>query len=422
MIASGAGEMGGVIEIVAAAWVAVELRVALLGIVAILLSAALRRASASARHLVWRGVLVGSLVVPVAMVVSTEHRVEVRLDVAPPSKDWRLLDTPRADDVVDRTQRLPVSPIAAALVALWIGGALFLLVGQLRSSTAMRRIRRRARPLNPSWQPAIDAGRAAFGLTRVIPVLRSTDVDVPLVCGTVRPTVIVPAMSDEWSPEVRDAVLRHELAHIARGDVVFAGFARGVCAVHWVNPFVWLVTRRAMLEAERAADDAVLRSGITPSSYSALLLDFATDLRPARLGVLAFARVSSLEERVRAILNPVQARRTLSRRTELATLALLAAVSGFVGSTRLAAAPPASFPTDVMALPPAAAFDTSDPVGALIATLRDESPHVRAAAASSLGVFGDARARASLTRALDDSSASVRYYAERALRALRSAP
>ena len=41
-------------------------------------------------------------------------------------------------DVVDRTQKLPVSPIAAALVALWIGGALFLLVGQLRYELGAR--------------------------------------------------------------------------------------------------------------------------------------------------------------------------------------------------------------------------------------------------------------------------------------------
>ena len=403
------------------AWVAIELRVALLGMVALLIARALRRASASARHLLWRGLLVGSLVVPAAMMVSTQHHVEVRLDVAPATSDWRLLDAPPVGENVDRTASPPVPKIAASVATLWIGGAVLLLGAQLRSSAAARRIRRRARPVGASWQSPIDAGRSAFGLTRVVPVLRSTDVDVPVVCGSIRPTVIVPAMSDEWSPEVREAVIRHELAHIARGDVAFAAFGRFVCAVHWANPFVWLAARRAMLEAERAADDAVLASGIAPSSYSGLLLDFASELRPA--GTLAFARVSSLEERVRAILDPVQSRGRVDRRAAIAFLAVLSVVSGLAGSTRLSAAASAR-PAMSSTVPPrpVSAFDTTDPVGALIATMSDESPHVRAAAASSLGAFGDPRARASLTRALGDSSASVRFYAERALRSLRGTP
>jgi len=411
--------LGLVLDIVAWAWVAIELRVALLGIVVVCGSIVLRRASASARHLLWRGFLVGSLVVPVVLLGLT-RRFEVRLAV-PPVKDWSLLGAARMSDGGDRAASELASRIAGTLVVLWIGGGLFLLGAQLRSSAAVRRIRRRARPVNLSWQPAIEAGRAAFGLTRAVPVLRSTDVDVPVVCGSVRPAVILPAASDDWPPELRDAVLRHELAHVARGDVAFAAFARFTCALHWANPLVWLAAGRAMLEAERAADDAVLVSGIRASSYSALLLDFAIDLRPARADTLAFARVSSLAERVRAILDPAQSRKRVGRRAAAAVVALLMVASGLVGATRLSATALAGRATPPVARPAAGVFDTTDAVGALIATMRDESPHVRAATAASLGAFGDSRARASLTRALADSSASVRFYAERALRALRSA-
>jgi len=415
-------DVGRMLDTLASAFIAIELRVAVLGIAAVLMSLALRRASAAVRHLVWRGLLIGALVLPVATLVSASNRIEVRLHVTPPTKDWSLFDTPGAIDTIDSAATAPVSRIAAWLVALWMAGALSLLGAQLRSYAAVRRIRRRARPVDSRWQPTIDDAFVALELARRVAVLRSTDIDVPVACGSVRPVVIVPAASDEWPPEVRDAVLRHELAHVARGDVAFAVFARFMCALHWVNPFVWLSARRAMLEAERAADDAVLQSGVTPSTYSALLLDFATDLRPARTSTLAFARISSLEERVRAILNPTQSRRRVKRRAAVVLVPMLMAVSGLVGSTRLSAEPRARLTAPAAAAPSAGVLDTTDPVGALIATMNDESPHVRAAAASSLGAFGDLRARPSLTRALDDSSATVRFYAERALRSLRSAP
>ena len=44
----------------------------------------------------------------------------------------------------------------------------------------------------------------------------------------------------------------------ARHDWAIHCVARGVCALYWFHPLVWMTLRRLELEAERACDDAVL--------------------------------------------------------------------------------------------------------------------------------------------------------------------
>ena len=54
--------------------------------------------------------------------------------------------------------------------------------------------------------------------------------------------------------------IRHELEHVARGDWATHLAARAALALYWPHPFAWVLWRRLRLEAERACDDAVIRS------------------------------------------------------------------------------------------------------------------------------------------------------------------
>lgn len=50
-------------------------------------------------------------------------------------------------------------------------------------------------------------------------------------------------------------VLRHELAHLARRDLAVKALLTLGCALHWANPIVWWMARRASAEMELACDD-----------------------------------------------------------------------------------------------------------------------------------------------------------------------
>ena len=80
--------------------------------------------------------------------------------------------------------------------------------------------------------------------------------------GYMRPVILLPRESVNWSKGRFEAVMLHELAHVRRGDSISQLLVLAVCALYWFNPVVWLCARALRSEAEMAADDTVLGLGI----------------------------------------------------------------------------------------------------------------------------------------------------------------
>jgi hypothetical protein len=133
--------------------------------------------------------------------------------------------------------------------------------------------------------------------------------------GLLRPRILVPASALDWPEDRIRVVLWHELAHVMRHDwpvLIAAGVLR---AVHWFNPVVWIAYRRLRQESEQASDDLVLRRGVAAADYASHLLAVARDTvrhRHTASAAIAIAHPSTLEGRVRAMLNERANRTPLS--------------------------------------------------------------------------------------------------------------
>jgi hypothetical protein len=96
---------------------------------------------------------------------------------------------------------------------------------------------------------------------------------------------------------------------------------------------VWVACRRLRLESEQACDDAVLKMGVEGSAYATELVDLARAFKSQQemfLPAAAIARSSSLERRVRAMLNVRLNREPITRRASIAAAALFVAVAVLV--------------------------------------------------------------------------------------------
>jgi TonB family protein len=159
------------------------------------------------------------------------------------------------------------------------------------------------------WADLAREVAAAVELRRPVAILRSDHPTLLVTWGVVQPKVILPAVADEWSDERARVVLRHEFAHIARGDWVVFMAAELLRAVYWFNPLVWIACIRVRQDSENACDDAVLSAGIAGPDYATHLLDLARTLNANRrtsqppLPAPAMARPSSLQGRISAMLN-----------------------------------------------------------------------------------------------------------------------
>ena len=63
-------------------------------------------------------------------------------------------------------------------------------------------------------------------------------------------------------------VLRHELAHIRRGDWVVQIAGEILRTAYWFNPLVWIACARLRQESEQACDDEVLTSDVDGPDYA----------------------------------------------------------------------------------------------------------------------------------------------------------
>jgi TonB family protein len=220
-------------------------------------------------------------------------------------------------------------PLRSLLAGAWLAGAMaslsLLVVGMRR----VARIAAAARPVLPGRLTAIASEiERELGLGRPVVLLESADATTPMTWGAARPRIVLPASARGWSEERARLVLRHELAHVARGDWLFQMLAEVVRAGWWFNPVYWIACSRLRAESERACDDTVLNSGIRAVDYASHLLEIARGAtpRPPR-PVIAMARGSSLEGRISAMLNASISRRPLRHAARLATLAAFAAVT-----------------------------------------------------------------------------------------------
>lgn len=135
-------------------------------------------------------------------------------------------------------------------------------------------------------------------------IRQSSNLATPVTFGFLTPVILVP--EDQWArmPEpVREAVLAHERAHIARRDYFWNLCVELVTLGLWWHPGVIWLKRQLTLARECSCDD--LAAARLPD-YAGRLLEAASHLLPApapvgALGVLdgdSFSKTNALEVRM----------------------------------------------------------------------------------------------------------------------------
>jgi HEAT repeat protein/beta-lactamase regulating signal transducer with metallopeptidase domain len=363
-----------------------------------LAAASLRRASASARHLVWTLGLLGALALPALATVTPRWELPIVTitDVAEKtgqhdnaatrerSAAGQQADslaqavtvspvvrvTPVASSFSSASPHAPGSPSPAVIVlTIWAIGAGLVLGRMLLGLLAVQWMSRRTAVVTAApWLEQALALAGTLGLRRVR-FLRTRAQSMPMAWGMFRPSVLMPADADTWPTERLRIVLLHELAHVKRRDCLTHVVAQIACAAYWFNPLAWMAARRLRTERERACDDLVLAAGTRGSDYADQLLDIARVMRAERFpavlagATLAMAHRSQLEGRLMAILDPRVPRRGVTRASAAIAAAMFALLivpvaavqpwSEEPAATKAAMNPPGAPPQNVIQPAPA---------------------------------------------------------------------
>jgi beta-lactamase regulating signal transducer with metallopeptidase domain len=197
-----------------------------------------------------------------------------------------------------------ISPAAAASAIYAVPAAVLLLLTLLALGRLIA-LRARADVLvDGHWLSALARAQRRMGFKHGTALLTSNELASPISWGLMRPVILLSARAVQASDEA-EAIIAHELAHVARMDWVKLLLARVATALFWFNPLVWVLSREAHQLREEAADDAVLAADIADTDYAQLLVGVARHECPGLLlGAHGVApSKSSLARRVARVLD-----------------------------------------------------------------------------------------------------------------------
>jgi TonB family protein len=188
----------------------------------------------------------------------------------------------------------------------------------------------RASDAGESWQRPANAIRKRLGVRYPIRIAITQHPAMLVTWGAIRPVILLPRDAAAWPPDRIELVLAHEIAHLIRRDWLIQFAAEGLRAVYWFNPLFWIACSWLRRESEYACDDIVLDLGIRRTSYASHLVDLARTFSVygrTWLPAPSIARPSTLERRVRAMLNTHIDRRPVSRLRRFAVALLLLGIA-----------------------------------------------------------------------------------------------
>jgi beta-lactamase regulating signal transducer with metallopeptidase domain len=213
------------------------------------------------------------------------------------------------------------SPVTAIVLAGWLSGVGLMLirhVGALRAIGAMERGPHQ--PLPPAWRQRVDEMRRALGIARAVAVRLSDEVVAPCAARLLRPVIWLPLSLLARVPVAQvEALLAHELAHIARKDWLWNGVQCVAESLLFFHPAIWWLGRRIRQEREHACDDLAVAACGDPIALAEALAALER-ARHAAPQLLLAAHGGSLMQRITRLLSPPSRRRW-------GTLALLGALA-----------------------------------------------------------------------------------------------
>ena len=210
--------------------------------------------------------------------------------------------------------KMTVNPLAVAMASYAVPAAILLFITFLALARLIA-LRARAEVLvDGHWLSALARAQRRMGFKHGTALLTSNELASPISWGLMRPVILLNNRAVEASGEA-EAIIAHELAHVARLDWIKLLLARVATALFWFNPLVWALAREAHQLREEAADDAVLAANIIDTDYAQLLVGVARHECPGLLlGAHGVApSKSSLARRVARVLDAGSARAPAAR-------------------------------------------------------------------------------------------------------------
>lgn len=294
-------------------------------------------------HFVWQGLLLGlatALALWAMRGASPQHRYTVACTALFMCLAWpaltlheRMQQHANSADTWSYPSQLAANVVEQAglvamlqtnliwIVALWAVCAAML---ALRMGLGLLWVSRSAKQHagNAQWQATLSRMASEFGIGRTVALRVVDNLSSPITAGWLRPVVLVPAsLLIGMPPDLLQALLAHELAHVRRFDYLVNLGQNVVETLLFYHPAVWWISGQIRVEREKIADD-IAASHIGERKRLALALSELEKIQFSAHHLALAASGGELMNRIRRLVRPDT--QALNWKAALPVLALVA--------------------------------------------------------------------------------------------------
>lgn len=223
------------------------------------------------------------------------------------------------------------------IVIAWLIGIIFFFVRLMGGLMYIEILRQRhIQPLKDraEWQSRLNLYKNRLKINQVVELSESALVAVPMVVGWLKPIILIPIGTvNRMSVAEVEAILAHELAHIAARDYALNVVQTIVEILFYYHPAVWWISANIRAERENRCDDIAIRLCGNSLTYAKALLA-VQELQHQNIRSYGLAMTFSgqrkgfLLKRVKRILNQPQNRSNIMEKFA-ATGLLLTVITAF---------------------------------------------------------------------------------------------
>jgi beta-lactamase regulating signal transducer with metallopeptidase domain len=212
--------------------------------------------------------------------------------------------TPAASSTEPALYGLP--PTNMSIAGIWLAAAygvvvVVLVIRFVRAWRGLAQLKRDSSlVIDPVWQTTLRHWSTVLQVGRPVELRMSDTVSVPMTFCWRVPVILIPGdCLSACDQTQRDAIVVHELTHIAHGDFFWHAMTRLAAALYWMHPLVWLIRRQDGTLCERICD-AFCSHHLNRELYARALVGIAGRkiLKPAAALGIPMAHSSSLRRRL----------------------------------------------------------------------------------------------------------------------------
>lgn len=165
------------------------------------------------------------------------------------------------DDVASNAMTTSFNiPWYALAGSLWLAGVIVFLGHHIYRHRRFLTIVRRWSTVitDPLTLNILHETQKKLGITRQVSLQVCPGISSPMLLGFIRPTILLP--SDEIPADELPLILKHELIHYKRKDLWYKTLVLLATALHWFNPFVYIIAREISIQCEISCDEEVVKN------------------------------------------------------------------------------------------------------------------------------------------------------------------